>query len=60
MLSELKSLCSNIEETLTKNDIHLDEEEKNILRSHNQLPLSLSKITAMEGKLANVQFASFI
>ena len=60
MLTELKSLCSDIEGTLTKNGVVLGEEEKEILAEHNQLPLSLNKITAMEGKLANVQFASFI
>ena len=60
MLAELKALCSNIEKTLADNGIDLSEDEKEILADHNQLPLSLSKITAMEGKLANVQFASFI
>lgn len=60
MLTELKALCSDIEGTLSKNGIDLGEDEKKILANHNQLPLSLSKITAMEGKLANVQFASFI
>lgn len=60
MLTELKALCSDIEGTLSKNGIDLSEDEKEILANHNQLPLSLSKITALEGKLANVQFASFI